>query len=324
MPSLRAVLIIRQAISLRLAIRIRLNIPCQWPQLPDFSLVPSSNQSPSVTARRRYRRVNPPAHCYNTVLKRAYPARHHNNKNWRIAMPVRLPALLYAVCAAILLQNGCAEAQSQRNLILFVPDGLRALSVTPEATPAMAAVRDKGVNFINPHSLFPTFTMANASGMSTGHFLGDTGAFSNTIYTGFPIAHASNSVTPFIETNPVLADIDEHFSGNFVDEDAILLAARNQNFSTAAIGKVGPILMFDHTDRTGDKTIIVDDSTGSAGGIPLSQTMKDALAAAGLPLAAPKRGANGKIGNASTPGTTDANVEQQKYFADVASKVVLP
>ena len=50
----------------------------------------------------------------------------------------------------------------------------------------MAAVRDKGVNFANPHSLFPTFTMANASGMSTGHFLGDTGVFSNTIYVGFP------------------------------------------------------------------------------------------------------------------------------------------
>ena len=45
----------------------------------------------------------------------------------------------------------------------------------------MAEVRDKGVNFKNPHSLFPTFTMANGSAMSTGHYLGDTGTFSNTI-----------------------------------------------------------------------------------------------------------------------------------------------
>jgi arylsulfatase A-like enzyme len=239
-------------------------------------------------------------------------------------MSVRLPALLYAVCAVIPLHIASAQAQSQRNLILFVPDGLRALSVTPEETPAMAAVRDRGVNFANPHSLFPTLTMANASGLSTGHFIGDTGAFSNTIYTGFPVAHASNSVTPFIETDPVLGDLNEHFSGNFVDEDAILLAAHNQNFSTAAIGKVGPIMMFDHTDRKGERTIIVDDSTGSAAGIPLSQAMQDALKAAGLPLVAPKRGANGKVGDASTPGTTEANVEQQKYFADVAAKVVLP
>src|SRR5215813_6685314 len=211
-------------------------------------------------------------------------------------MTVRMSALLCAACV-FLLQNGWAEAQSQRNLILFVPDGLRALSVTQETAPAMAAVRDKGVNFINPHSLFPTFTMANASGLSTGHLLGDTGVFSNTIYTGFPVANASNSVTPFIEWDPVLSDLNDHYGGNFVDEEAVLLAARNQNFNTAAIGKVGTTLMFDHTDRTGEKTIIVDDSTGSPAGVPLSQAMWVALANAGLPLAAPNRGSNARIGN---------------------------
>src|SRR4029078_8763403 len=140
-------------------------------------------------------------------------------------MTVRMSALLCAACV-FLLQNGCAEAQSQRNLILFVPDGLRALSVTPEATPAMASVRDKGVNFTNPHSLFPTFTMANASGMSTGHFLGDTGTFSNTLDPACPVASAGGSVTPCIENDPILGDIDAHFSGNFVDEDSILFIAR--------------------------------------------------------------------------------------------------
>ena len=84
--------------------------------------------------------------------------------------------LLVLACAAA-LPLGPATAQTRHNLILFVPDGLRALSVTPQSAPTMAAVRDKGVNFVNPHSLFPTFTMANASGMSTGHFLGDTGVF---------------------------------------------------------------------------------------------------------------------------------------------------
>src|SRR3954471_323930 len=86
------------------------------------------------------------------------------------------------------LSTGFSSAQNNtpRNLILFVPDGLRALKVTPETAPAMAAVRDKGVNFRNSHSLFPTFTMANASGMASGHYLGDTGVFSNSIYTGRP------------------------------------------------------------------------------------------------------------------------------------------
>jgi len=233
-------------------------------------------------------------------------------------------AALVSTLAVTLLQAGPSAAQSPRNLVLFIPDGLRALSVTPEMAPAMAAVRDKGVNFANPHSLFPTFTMANAAGLSTGHFPGDTGVFSNTIHVGFPVAHARNSVTPFIESNPVLGDIDDHFSGNFVNEDAILAAARNQNFSTAAIGKVGPTMMFDHTDRKGENTIIVDDATGRPAGVPLSASVQEALKAAGLPLVAPARGANGKIGNAVTPGTTEANIEQQKYFADVAARVVLP
>jgi hypothetical protein len=99
--------------------------------------------------------------------------------------------------------------------------------------------------------------------------------------------------------------------------------ARAQGFSTAAIGKVGPTLIFDHTDR-GKNTIVIDDSTGGKTGVPLSDEMKDALTKAGLPLATPSRGDNGKAGDARTPGTTVANVAQQAYMADVATKVVLP
>jgi hypothetical protein len=221
-----------------------------------------------------------------------------------------------------------AAAQTPHSLILFVPDGLRAQSVTPQSAPAIAAVRDQGVNFANPHSLFPTFTMANASGMATGHYLGDSGVFSNTIFTGYPVAAADGSMTPFIENDPILGDIDAHFSGNFVHEDTILLSARHQGFSTAAIGKLGPTVLFDHTERSGGETIIIDDSTGSPAGIPLSQAMQDALTSAGLPLAAPSRkdtpGDNSKAGDFKTPGTLVANIAQQKYFADAAAKVVLP
>jgi len=52
--------------------------------------------------------------------------------------------------------------------------------------------------------------------------------------------------------------------------------------------------------------------------------MKDALTKANLPLTTPGRGENGNAGDAKKPGTTVANVAQQAYMADVASKVVLP
>lgn len=189
------------------------------------------------------------------------------------------------------------------------------------------------MNFKNPHSLFPTFTMANASGMSTGHYLGDTGTFSNSIYTGRPVTSVpsqAGTVVPFIEHDQILGEVDEQFNGDYLNEETLLKAARDAGFSTAAIGKVGPTFLFDHTERTGTKTITIDDQTGAAEkdgkliGIPLSDEMKAALTAANLPAVAPGRGDNGKAGDSKTPGTTTANVKQQEYFADVASKVVLP
>ncbi|MDE2376894.1 nucleotide pyrophosphatase/phosphodiesterase family protein [Bradyrhizobium sp.] len=238
-------------------------------------------------------------------------------------------SMLLLSAGLTLLSSGLASAQNAtpRNLILFVPDGLRALKVSPQTAPAMAEVRDKGVNFKNPHSLFPTFTMANGSAMSTGHYLGDTGVFSNTLYTAYSSGPAGGTVTPFIENDGVLGDIDEHFGGNYLNEDTILKLARDKGFSTAALGKVGPTYQFDHTDRPdkpGLHSIVFDDSTGGKNGVALSDEVKAALTKAGLPLAAPSRGDNAKAGDARTPGTTVANVAQQAYFADVAAKVVLP
>src|SRR5262249_34929202 len=109
---------------------------------------------------------------------------------------------LLALVAVVLVGSYAAGAGSRvapgtHNVVLLIPDGLRAQSVDAQLAPAMAAVRDKGVAFRNSHSLFPTFTMPNASAMATGHYLGDTGTFSNTIYTGYPVAAAGGSVTPF-------------------------------------------------------------------------------------------------------------------------------
>ena len=236
-------------------------------------------------------------------------------------------AVLSASFVILSAVTAFAQNSTPRNLILFVPDGLRGRIVTPETAPTMAEVRDKGVNFKNPHSLFPTFTMANGSTMATGHYLGDTGTFSNTIYTGYPSAPAGDTVVPFIENDAVLGDVDEHFGGDYLNEETILKLARAKGFSTAAIGKLGPTLLFDHTDKIGADglhSIVIDDATGGKNGVPLSDEMKTALTKANLPLAAPSRGDNGKAGDAKTPGTLVPNTVQQAYFADVASKIVLP
>ncbi len=122
----------------------------------------------------------------------------------------------------------------------------------------------------------------------------------------------------------MLGDVDEHFGGNYLDEATILKLARDNGYSTASIGKIGPALIFDPIERSGNQTILVDDATGSPKGIPLSSEVSGRLQTANLPLAAPSRGENGKPGNVTTPGTTSANTVQQDYFAAVTTQVVLP
>ena len=217
-----------------------------------------------------------------------------------------------------------APTAPPHNIVLFVADGLRFRMVDDRTAPTMAATAREGVSLRNSHALFPTFTTANASGMATGHMLGDTGDFSNTIYTGFEVPSAANSLTPFLENDAVLGEVHERFSGNYLDEATILKLARDKGYSTASIGKLGPALIFDSTERSGGQTILIDDATGTPKGIPLSAEVTQRLQAVNLPPAAPSRGANGAAGNVSTPGTITANVVQQDYFAAVTTRVVLP
>ena len=235
-------------------------------------------------------------------------------------------AILQMMLGQVVLGSpAVAQAQAPRphNVVLFIADGLRFRMVGDNA-PTMAAIARQGVSLRNSHALFPTFTMANASGMATGHLLGDTGTFSNTVYAGFEVPGAGNSLTPFLENDAVLGDVDEHFAGNYLDEATILKLARDKGYSTASIGKIGPALVFDSTERSGEQTILVDDATGTPKGIPLSADVTERLKAAGLPLVAPTRGANGNPGNVAKPGALSANVVQQDYFASVTTRVVLP
>ncbi|WP_294533251.1 alkaline phosphatase family protein [uncultured Rhodoblastus sp.] len=220
----------------------------------------------------------------------------------------------------------CAAAQSRPyNVLLFVADGLRPGMVNAQNAPAMTALMRKGVVFANSHAVFPTFTTPNAASMATGHYPGDHGDFSNTMFIGKPIdvPGQGETLTPFLESDPVLADVDAHFAGDYLDEETILHAARNKGFGTASIGKLGPSLIMDHLANTRDRTVppdslVVDDSTGGPSGVPLAEAVKAKFAEAGLAATAPDRGDN------KNPGTLVANVEQQQWFVSVATKVALP
>jgi arylsulfatase A-like enzyme len=219
---------------------------------------------------------------------------------------------LFAVLASPL------PAIAQQNVIVFVADGLRAAAVSPERAPTMARIRDTGVNFANSHSLFPTVTTANGSAIATGHFLGDTGDFGNSIYSGFPVAAASGIVTPFIQDNAILSELNQHHGGNFVAERSLMAAAREKGYLTAALGKVGPVGIHDLTQLDGKTTIFFDDDTGKKNGIELRPDVVEMLKKAGLPLETP-----GRAQRSETPGKT-TNIIQQKYYREIVTKLLLP
>jgi hypothetical protein len=239
----------------------------------------------------------------------------------------RIRILALGLLLAALVQSA-PGADLPHNIVLFIPDGLRAPIVDPATAPAFAKLRAEGVDFANSHALFPTFTTANASALATGHLLGDTGDFGNVIYSGFPLRSAGGTVTPYLELAPVLRELNAHYAGNYLNETSILAAARAHRYSTAAIGKLGPAAIFDvealEEQSGGAATLIVDDATGHAGGVALSADWLAAIAAAGLKPEAPGRGSNADAGDNRRPGTWIANLAQQQYFLEMTVKVILP
>ena len=236
-------------------------------------------------------------------------------------------AVMAALCAA--------EPAAARNVILFVPDGLRAGIVTPDVAPTMSEVRDHGVNFANSHSMFPTFTLPNASAFATGHAIGDTGMFGNTMYmvTPVPALPGPPTVTPFFENDFALrAETGPAHPQGLLEPETLLVAARRAGLSTAAVGKIGPVGLQDITSLAGRASFMIDDATGHAldlGNGPIEDTavppdLAPAIAARVGDVVAPGRGENGQSGDCDRHGTRAANETQIRWFADVTTNVILP
>ncbi|HLK91202.1 MAG TPA: alkaline phosphatase family protein [Polyangia bacterium] len=247
-------------------------------------------------------------------------------------MMLRPAAVLLALAVPSVAHSGEARG-APRNAIIFVADGLRPLSVNPTDAPTLARLQKEGVVFANSHSLFPTVTTANASAIATGHHLGDTGDFANTLFVGGSVA---GSATPFIEDDQVLAELDARFRDDYLGEATLLAVARGKGFTTAAVGKLGPTLIQDVAQGSrgvaAPSTIFLDDRTGTARGGPLDPAIAAALTAALGGATPPARSNdkpgtpddNGFAGDSQHPGTRATNARQQRYLANAVTKVLLP
>jgi arylsulfatase A-like enzyme len=229
-------------------------------------------------------------------------------------MGLRRNVLAAAAAASILAGSGSAQAPAlpkPHNAIMFISDGLRAASVNADSAPTMTSLRRKGVEFSNSHSLYPTVTTANASAIATGHYLGDTGDFGNTLYFGFPIWAHGGALTSFLENDAVLGQLNEHYQGNYLNEQSLVATARKAGYATAILGKVGPSFIQDALIASeGGDEILIDDTFGKEGGLQVPAAVLSDLKTARIA--------------ATTPATSVPDIEQEFYLANVAAKVVLP
>ena len=217
--------------------------------------------------------------------------------------------LLAPFAVALML---AAPAVAARNIVVFVADGLRYGSVTPEDAPNMHRLKTSGVDFANSHSMYPTLTTVNASAIATGHYIGDTGNFGNYIYIGArPLPLDNWTSVPDLEDNAALAAMNRRFGGNYLGETSFLAAARAHGYQTAAIGKVGPSRIQDTTAAAdGNETLIIDDETGRTDVLARPAWFTDAMKSAFV--------------DNETPPKSAPNIAQEVQLMRATTRIVLP
>ena len=180
---------------------------------------------------------------------------------------VEQPETPSATSAAIAPRGHDAPA---RQVIVFVWDGLRPDSVTPEHTPVLAKMRDeRGVNFLDHHAVFPTFTMMNGAAFATGAYPSTHGFYGNTEYQPGPSGKDASGRSVdftqpvFTEDYGILQALDQYYadldgSGLF-DVGTLFAAAHRAGLTTAVVGKNGPAFLQDvrHDDT---RSVILDEN----------------------------------------------------------------
>lgn len=228
--------------------------------------------------------------------------------------------LLFCLAAALPAQGG-----PKRNVVIFVADGLRYSSVTPETAPTMAKLRRDGVDFGNSHAVYPTLTTANASAIATGHFLGDTGDYANTLYTGFPVSCEQGMVVAFLEDDCILREVKAHYANGYLGQTTLLQGARAAGYDTILVGKRGPLaiqylraLDGKNDSVDGPLGVFIDDATNrptNADGTPTKSTTLSGQLAADVFRA---------TGAAAPALTSTPNLVQQSYLLSATTQVLIP
>ena len=158
-------------------------------------------------------------------------------------------------CALIAATQVRAQGAKGRVFVLVVCDGLRPDLVTQQNMPNLFAIGREGVRFDRHHSLYPTLTMVNAGGLSTGAQPGVDGVLGNTMYfKPAPGAKISADLAKLIakpvalEGPSVLGQLNAPgaFAGHLLALDTAAQEVEREGGYIAILGKAGPAFIFDN------------------------------------------------------------------------------
>ena len=140
------------------------------------------------------------------------------------------------------------------------------------------------------------------------------------------------TMVPDVEDPLVLADINEHFGGNYLREASLarlcpVVRLQHRGHSERPDPPASQDLSEVDRGRAGvmrePVTIILEGATGTPRAVPLSAAHARA-AEGGRPAAGAAAATPVRPGRTRTPGTRAANIEHQQWFADAATKAILP
>jgi predicted AlkP superfamily pyrophosphatase or phosphodiesterase len=172
--------------------------------------------------------------------------------------PMRIAFLTLALAAALTSLSACGGDDSTpvvvpQRTIIMVWDGLRPDSINPTDTPNLFTLRQQGVNFVDHHSTYPTFTMMNGSSFATGSFPKTSGFYGNTFWTPpqagaaqpIPVGKSAagtnqDYVTPvFTEDYAVLTTLNDYYGGQLLLVKSLFKTAQDAGLKTLTLGKSG-------------------------------------------------------------------------------------
>src|SRR5208282_3869803 len=246
--------------------------------------------------------------------------------DWKIVMKSHRKMframLALGLLAGALIAAAQARAQGAKGriFILVVCDGLRPDLVTQQNMPNLFAIGREGVRFDRHHSLYPTLTMVNAGGLSTGTQPGVDGVLGNTMYFR-PAAGAKISADlakliakpVALESPKILGQLNAPgaLAGHLLALDTAEQEAEREGGYIAILGKAGPAFLFD------DRLIGLNDSRDLLG-----EPHKDFLFATDDLIAAPP-GRNA-IADTIKPPASTATSARDAFYTTVAIDQAIP